>query len=448
MHQSIGKLLPSDGYQIIGSYVLQADHYQAIYQLYQPIIGMHATALYMTLIHIPSSKQLASHHYLMQLLNQPLTEIYQARLKCEAIGLIRTYQKDTDNDTVYQYSLNYPSIPADFLADDLLSQLLYHQIGEDKFNVLAGLYQDSANAKLQVGQEVTVPFTEVFQNSYLGLRQSDQAVTFDSQSKGATPQLSKDSVDWSWLEQSLAARMLPLNKVLSEHNRKLIQQMVALYQLSNTQVEKAIQWSVTSEHELDREEFKQVCFDLVGTVISGSLSYNRREKAMITPVDSEKSKQDQFIERMEAISPKELLEDLANGNQAASQDLKMIATIMDNQGLNPGVMNVLIHYVMLKSDMKLSKSYLEKIASHWARKNVKTVQQAMTLAKSEHKKYQGWHTGKPTTKNYSKSNGRKEIVPDWFKKQKQEQAKQPAELKSGSGVNAAELLAAFNSKKN
>ena len=93
-----------------------------------------------------------------------------------------------------------------------------------------------------------------------------------------------------------------------------------------------------------------------------------------------KSKEEQLMELFENISPRQLLEDLADGNQASAQDLKVVSEVMTSQGLNAGVMNVLLHYVLKKTDMKLSKNYLETIASHWARKNVKTVRQAMTLA--------------------------------------------------------------------
>lgn len=80
-----------------------------------------------------------------------------------------------------------------------------------------------------------------------------------------------------------------------------------------------------------------------------------------------------LIALLEAISPKKLLQDIADGTEPSKADLKIIEEIMFEQKLEPGVTNVLIYYVMLKTDMKLSKNYIQKIASHWARKKVKTV---------------------------------------------------------------------------
>lgn len=65
--------------------------------------------------------------------------------------------------------------------------------------------------------------------------------------------------------------------------------------------------------------------------------------------------------------------------------------------------------------MKLSKNYLGKIASHWARKKVKTVTEAMELAKQEHRQYQEWAAHKKSGKLKKKAPIRTEKLPDWFK---------------------------------
>ena len=87
--------------------------------------------------------------------------------------------------------------------------------------------------------------------------------------------------------------------------------------------------------------------------------------------------------------------------------------------------------------MKLTKNYVEKIASHWARKNIKTVKEAMELAKMEHRQYAEWAEGNKSGKktNYKKKPIRTEVLPDWFdneeKMEKSSQSKkdESAELK-------------------
>ncbi|MFK4997495.1 DnaD domain protein [Bacillus sp. N9] len=75
-----------------------------------------------------------------------------------------------------------------------------------------------------------------------------------------------------------------------------------------------------------------------------------------------------LIHYLETVSPRQLLIDLSDGAAPAKADLHAVEDILFQQKLLPGVVNVLIHYVALKTDMKLTKNYLEKIASHWSRK--------------------------------------------------------------------------------
>src|SRR5690625_7538210 len=63
--------------------------------------------------------------------------------------------------------------------------------------------------------------------------------------------------------------------------------------------------------------------------------------------------------------------------------MRVVREVMTGQGLPAPVMNVLIHYVLLQSNMKLSKGYLDKIASHWSRDNLKNAREAMEIAKKE-----------------------------------------------------------------
>jgi replication initiation and membrane attachment protein len=74
--------------------------------------------------------------------------------------------------------------------------------------------------------------------------------------------------------------------------------------------------------------------------------------------------------------------------------------------LKPGVVNVLIDYVLKINNNKLIKSFVEVIASQWSKSGIETVEDAMNIAESEYKKK------KKTTVT------KKKIVdtPDWFDK--------------------------------
>lgn len=152
--------------------------------------------------------------------------------------------------------------------------------------------------------------------------------------------------------------------------------------------------------------------------------------------NKELSKEERLIARFESISPKELLEDLSGGNNASEQDMKLISEIMVKQGLPNPVMNVLIHYVLLQSNMKLSKPYLEKIASHWSRAKLKTAKEAMEFAKKQ---------AEPPVKQQRNNRQKKqstEVIPDWFKerKTKQQNTNQSAKPKEEIDKDLVKLL--------
>ena len=145
------------------------------------------------------------------------------------------------------------------------------------------------------------------------------------------------------------------------------------------------------------------------------------ERTIIEP----KTPEEHLLYTFETTSPLEFLVSLSQGAMPSDNDLALVEKVMVNQKLPPGVVNVLLHYVMLKSDMKLQSNYVETIASHWARKNITTVREAYEMALSEHKKYQTWANEKKTKTNKSprrtSGNARKEIVPDWLDETKKKE---------------------------
>ncbi|MFG6116483.1 replication initiation and membrane attachment family protein [Halobacillus sp. MO56] len=446
MNQSIGKILPVDGYSVQLNGVVPRDFGMSLSHLYQPIIGMEAITLYQTLLseHDLSSKpEIHSHHTLMNYLAVPLDHIYEARRKLEAIGLMQTFSTEEEGRTCYIYELQPPFSPEQFFYDDMLSLLLNHELGADKYSRLRDRFLKE-KYPLEQCENVTASFDEIFH----GYQKSGPAFTARMPEKetnivklqtASGPYLENDRIDFTYIYQSLKEKMYPAEKILTVRHKRIMMQLASLYDLSSQELEKAIGWALNEENQLIVEELKEACHDLSpkkGKVTSLK-TIEKKEKVTEDPnVDGNATKEDQFIAMLERKSPKELLEDLSSGNEASAQDLKLIRDVMTEQGLSPGVMNVLVHYVLLKTDMKLSKAYLEKIASHWARKNVTTVRQAMTMAKAEHQKYQQW--GKNSKGRVKKQS--KEIIPDWFK-ERENDTKQKEEKKGSQKVDKEEIAA-------
>ncbi|WP_100012012.1 replication initiation and membrane attachment family protein [Lentibacillus sediminis] len=440
----IGKILPVEGYYVRLNNPLPEGYAVSLTHLYQPLIGIQAVMLYQTLLHdIPLQQEGSpqTHHSLMNYSSLPLDEIYQARRKLEGIGLLKTYKKEAMPQNIYMYELQRTFAPEEFFADAMLAQLLQHHIGEDKFAQLKNHF--AKNERTDAGSDVTAGFHDVFQTF------TPTVVPTSENTNNKVEQHKTAAIDFAWIKQMLKQRMIPSGKVLTAENRRLIQQMMELYDLAAHDVEKALMWALTEDNRLHTEEFKSACHDLFKAAYGNPrLQLSAKQEKATQPHSEPATKEEQLIHALETSSPKQLLEDLSSGNHASEQDMKAIREVMASQGLPSPVMNVLIHYVLLQSNMKLSKAYLEKIASHWSRANLKTAKEAMVFAKQEKERFQ---KGKAQRQSNRKQ-ASKEIVPEWFKDRKTAPSGSTAQAPQNRDAlqeqeEIADLLKQLSSKK-
>jgi len=162
------KFTPLVGYWCLPNGHLNDDDRHILTDLYLPILGTEAFSLYLLLWEkIPNKEvitQRKGHAELMSLLGIDLKRFYEARIKAEALGLIRTFQKRDDLGHYYVYQLFEPLSPDEFFKDDLMSIFLYEQVGESKYRLLADKYAHS-DVILKDSKEITKDFLEVFQLS-------------------------------------------------------------------------------------------------------------------------------------------------------------------------------------------------------------------------------------------------------------------------------------------
>lgn len=361
-----------------------------------------------------------THHTIMNHLNVALNIIYEARLKLEAIGLLQTYKQEDRQGKLYTYELLPPFSPDQFFNDMMLAELLERHVGSRRFAQLKQFYLPTIDK--QQGENVTASFQDVFQTyePKLGASFTKQSVE-KAEPKTA---IKLEPVDFSLINDALKQRNIPVTRVLTEANERIITQLVNLYHLESYEVEKALLWALTDENELDIEQFKAACHDFFSSktnVANVKLTLKTEEATQAKTVETRPpSKIDELVERLETISPKELLEDLSGGNHASSQDLKMISDIMVKQGLTAPVMNVLIHFTMLKTNMMLSRPYMEKIASHWSRAQLKTAKEAMDFALEQSAPQKQQRRQQSYRSRSTKSD---EVIPDWFKDRKVDKEK-------------------------
>jgi replication initiation and membrane attachment protein len=96
--------------------------------------------------------------------------------------------------------------------------------------------------------------------------------------------------------------------------------------------------------------------------------------------DSFQSKREKLILYFETTSPIQVLMDASNVD-LDQKDIDIIQSIISKRKLPLGVVNVLIHYVLLRNNLKLSSLYAEKIAAHWSRNKIDNVEAAIEMAR-------------------------------------------------------------------
>ena len=150
--------------------------------------------------------------------------------------------------------------------------------------------------------------------------------------------------------------------------------------------------------------------------------YNSQPEYLKSPI-GDTSKRAKMIYTFETISPYDLLKSKNNGAEPTNRDIKLAEDLVVEYKLKPGVVNVLIDYILKTNNNKLTRALAETIAGQWKRLNIETVEEAMSVAEKEHKKYK---------KNIQVKTPKKlvgEKIQEWFDKEiKKEEVSQEQKI--------------------
>ena len=120
------------------------------------------------------------------------------------------------------------------------------------------------------------------------------------------------------------------------------------------------------------------------------------------------AKKMQMIHLFETTSPYDFIASKYKTGTPTSSDLNVISYLLLDLDLKPGVVNVLVDYVLKINNNNLTKRFVETIAAQWKKSNIETVEDAMNIAEEEYKK----------RKNIAvKKEVRKDKKPEWYQKE-------------------------------
>ena len=401
-------ILPADTYKVFNRAFIENKEKDILVSLYQPIIGVLAVNLYLTLTNDLSADNIESdylpHQHLMGLMGVNLQQIVEARKKLEAVGLLKTfYREDTINN--YIYVLYAPLSANEFLNHPILNIVLYNNLGKMEYDNLVIKYR-SKKIVTKDFLDITTTFDKVFKsvNGY--------AFTNEDIIDEKTRKIEIDSnIDINLIINSIPSRMVS-TKCFNKETTDLIINLAYIYKIDNLNMQGLVRNSINERGMIDKDELRNACRNFYQFENNGKLPtviYNRQPEYLKEP-EGNKSSIAKMIYTFENVSPYEFLKSSYNNAEPTSRDKKIIENLMLEQKLSPGVVNVLIYYVLKINNKKLNKEFIEAIAGQWKRLNIETVKEAMEICRKEHKK---------VSKAVIAIKAKKEInenLPEWFDK--------------------------------
>ena len=377
-------LLPADTYTIINQTILTEVDKKIIISLYEPIIGPIAVSLYLTLWADLDKLEIMSkdftHHHLMTILKTKLIDIENARKSLEAVGLLKSYIKRNDNINEYLYELYSPLSASEFLNHPVLSVLLLNNIGENEYNIILNNYKRHTFSKGDY-EEITSSMNETFKS----VNESVYEENIRSVKKLGVN--IESSIDFELLESTLP-KGLVTSKTFNKKTRDLINQLAFIYNIDSIKMSEIIrlvidEYGIINKDKLRISTRKNYEYNNNGSL--PTIVYRTQPEYLKSP-SGDLSNRGKMIHVFENTKPYDFLKSKNRGIKPTSRDLKLLEHLAVDFDLPPGVTNVLVDYALLVNNGKLNSAYLETIAGDWSRRNVKTVEDAMSIAEKGHKK--------------------------------------------------------------
>lgn len=405
-------ILPADTYTVINKTVITSNDKKIVTMLYQPIIGYTACSLYFTLLDdLDKTEQVSdpiTHHHLMAIMQLKLEEIVKAREKLEAVGLLKSYLKK-ESVNKYIYLLFSPLSANEIFNHPILNIVLYNNLGKEEYDKLVNYYK-VPRINLKDYEDITLSFDDVF--SPVAGRSID--VQDDIVKKNSNSILLNKCIDFEFLISSIPKDMFN-DKCFSSDIKELINSLAFTYNIDDDTMISLVRDSLNERGNIDKSILRKSCRNYYQFEEAGRLPtmvYHRQPDYLKKPV-GDSSKWAKMVYTFENISPYDYLRAKYKGAEPTARDLRLIENLLVDQKLAPGVVNVLLAYVLKINHQKLNKNYIETIVGQWKRLNIETVEDAMKITEKEHKKMKKI-IGKETTKRTSSK--KIEQLPAWFDK--------------------------------
>ena len=413
-------VLPADIFVVINKTTLSDKDRNILMLLYQPLVGSTTIGLYYTLWSYLDKSELISgewtHHHILRDMMISNAELQDARVKLEAIGLIKTYYKSGNIDN-YVYELYSPISAAEFINNPLLNMALFNAVGKLEYERIVNYFR-IPKVNLKEYEDITSKFSDVFAFSNISITDN---LVYDIKKSNYRKLEILSKIDLNTIFSLVSDDMLN-KKSITKDTKDFLYKVSYIYNYDNDDMIELIRNSLTEKHTIDKRLLQENAnkyyrYDNMGKL--PSIIY-KNQPEYLRKEDLDTSNRSKMIHLFETTSPYDFINSKCKTGNPTRSDLAIISYLLIDLNLKPGVVNVLIDYVLKINNNKLIKNFVEVIASQWSKSGIETVEAAMELAGKEHNK-------KKTT---SKTVVKKEAIkPDWIDKNVEENIATEEEIK-------------------
>lgn len=403
----MNNVLPSDIFIVVNKTILN-DNRSLLTNLYQPLVGAIAISLYQTLWSFLDRLEVISleftHNTLLNNMMISCNEFMEAREKLEAIGLIKTYVKKESVNS-YVYELYSPMSAKEFLNNPILNTSLYNAVGEKEYERTIEFFK-IPYINLRNYEDITSKFSDTFVWTTSTVRNMEM---YNLKNKTSRSISIMSKIDINTILNLIPEELLN-HRSLTKDMKDYITKISFIYNYDNEAMVEIIRNSLTDKHTIDKNKLREYAskcyqFDNMGKL--PSLIYRKQPEYLRTNKEG-MSDHLRMINMFETTSPYDFISSKYKTGTPSNSDLKIIAYLLLDLDLKPGVVNVLVDYVLKINNNNLQKSFVDAIASQWKKSNIETVEDAMEFAKKEYHKRQN-------KKEAPKSAVKKETMkPTWF----------------------------------
>ena len=395
-------ILPLDLFVVTSDSYLTGQDRNSLIKLYQPVVGITSINLYFTLWSYLSDNisigDEENHHTLMSKMKIDMDEIIKSRKMLEAVGLLKTYV-DNGKIKTYIYKLYAPLSPYEFINHPILSVILYSTLGKkDYLKTIDSFKIPEINYKNFT--DITSSFNDVFE--VVPSTNYDVMIENLKNHDNGNIKINNNKIDFNIIASVLPNFVLPS---LNNETKDLINKLSYIYSIDTSDMCNIIVQSINEKNVIDKKTLRKLCSNHYRLDNSGVLpsAIYKEQNNEYKSKSLGNSKRDKMIYTFETTTPYDFLSSKYQGS-ITNRDKKLLEYLLVDIGLNSGVVNVLIDYVLRINNQKLSKPYIDAIAGQWSRLGIKTVEEAMDQASKEHKNV------KPKKQTSTSK------VPEWFDK--------------------------------